>query len=230
MPTLTPSISWGNRRAVRPAIALAALLTLSACVSLSDKGSSTKSSEPDGPSDQVVDGPVSSEAFTTAMPPPPEVKGDNAAEFEAAVAFIQQGQFDDAEILLLGITSDQPELAGPWINLGQIYVALDQPEEARRAFEAAVAANPWNCTAHNELGLLSRVNGDFEAAEQHYLGCLERVPDNDAANLNLGILYELYLGRLSDALVYYRQYQSLQTEPDRRVQGWVMDLERRLGV
>ena len=147
-----------------------------------------------------------------------------------AVAMIQNGRHDDAEVLLLDITSTQPELAGPWINLGQVYVALEQPEEARRAFEAAAVANPFNCTAHNELGLLSRQNGDFEAAESHYLNCLQRVPGNDAAHLNLGILYELYLGRLTDALASYRSYQSLQSEPSRRVKGWVMDLERRLGV
>jgi len=132
--------------------------------------------------------------------------------------------------LLLDITAEQPELAGPWINLGQVYVALDQPEEARRAFETATVANPWNCTAHNELGLLSRQNGDFEAAERHYLRCIENAPGHGPAYLNLGILYELYLGRLSDALSYYRTYQTLLGEPDRRVQGWVMDLERRLGV
>jgi tetratricopeptide (TPR) repeat protein len=181
----------------------------------------------------MADGSVSGGAISEAMgpaEPPPEVRGETASEFSQAVEFIREGAYVEAEILLLGITSDQPELAGPWINLGQVYVAMNQPEEARRAFEAAALANPWNCTAHNELGLLSRLHGDFEAAEQHYLRCLERVPANGPANLNLGILYELYLGRLPEALSYYRQYQALLAEPDRRVQGWVMDLERRLGV
>ena len=54
--------------------------------------------------------------------------------------------------------------------------------------------------------------------------------DHWAAWTNLGILYELYLGKLPEALEYYRTYQSMLSEPDRRVQGWVMDLERRLGV
>jgi tetratricopeptide (TPR) repeat protein len=212
-------------------IALSLLLT--GCVSLSDRHPEAKSSEPIRPSDQKADGPVSGGTKPIVLEPPgppPEVTDDNAADFEAAVADIREGRYQDAEIVLLGITSDQPELAGPWINLGQVYVALNQPEEARRAFEAAAAANPWNCIAHNELGLLSRQHGDFEAAEQHYLNCLSRVPDDPAANLNLGILYELYLGRLPEALDHYRQYQAHAAEPDRRVRGWVVDLERRLGV
>ena len=205
------------------------IVLLSACASV-DRASS-RADEP-ALANESASGSENSAVTGVDVPvvPTPAVKGDNLMEFDAAVAFLQEGRYGDAEILLLGITSDQPELAGPWINLGQVYVALEQPDEARRAFEAAVRANPWNCTAHNELGLLSRVNGDFAAAETHYLSCIERMPGDGPANLNLAILYELYLGRLTDALVYYRHYQSLQSEPDRRVRGWVMDLERRLGV
>jgi len=46
----------------------------------------------------------------------------------------------------------------------------------------------------------------------------------------LGILYELYLGRLDDALQAYQTYQTLSENPDMRVAGWVSDLERRIAV
>ena len=49
--------------------------------------------------------------------------------------------------------------------------------------------------------------------------------------LNLGILYEVYLGKLPQALEAYREYQELQASvgaEDARVKGWVIDLERRL--
>jgi len=209
---------------------------LTGCVSLPGGDPVVKSSESavtDSRDTSDQRAPVTTGSGITPHPAPdtpmPEVSSRVATEFEQAVALLQEDRYQEAEVLLLTITGEQPELAGPWINLGQVYVALGQPEEARRAFEAAVAANPYNCTAHNELGLLARVNGDFEAAERHYLNCIERVPDDRAAYLNLGILYELYLGRLPEALVSYRQYQSLGTEPDRQVEGWVVDLERRLG-
>jgi len=92
-----------------------------------------------------------------------------------------------------------------------------------------VLANPGNCAARTELGVLLRQRGEFDAAEDHYLACLEYRPEYQAAYLNLGILYDLYLGRLDDALAAYRQYQSLASEPDNRVNGWVVDLERRVG-
>ncbi len=162
--------------------------------------------------------------------PTPSVHGRNAVAFEQAIAAMRDDRMREAEAVLLELTRDQPELAGPWINLGQVYVALNQPEDAREAFQQAIRANPRNCTAYNELGVLSRQSGDFAGAEVHYRTCLEMTPSFKDAYLNLGILYELYLGKLPEALEAYRRYQSLLVEPDHRVRGWVMDLQRRLGV
>ncbi|MGI9326409.1 MAG: tetratricopeptide repeat protein [Pseudomonadales bacterium] len=159
--------------------------------------------------------------------PAPSVKGRNAEDFATAVAAIKSGDLAEAERLLRRVTESQPELAGPWVNLGQVYLSLGQQEEARLAFRKAIAANPANCAAYNQLGVLSRQMGDFDAAENHYLSCLSNNPDSADIYLNLGILYELYLGRLPEALSAYRQYQVLVDEPDRKVAGWVMDLERR---
>ncbi|MFK7914978.1 MAG: tetratricopeptide repeat protein [Pseudomonadales bacterium] len=157
----------------------------------------------------------------------PKVKGRSAQDFTDAVAAIKAGDLAQAERLLRSVTTSQPELAGPWVNLGQVYLQLGQEEEARLAFRHAIAANPANCAAYNQLGVLSRQMGDFTAAENHYLKCLSADPASADVYLNLGILYELYLGRLGDALSAYRQYQTLSLEPDRKVAGWVLDLERR---
>ena len=160
----------------------------------------------------------------------PEVRGDNARAFATAIEALQAGRLAEAEALLLEITEDQPELAGPWINLSEVYLARGHDDEARAALSRAVAANPRNCVARTQLGVLLRRQGDFAEAESQYRACLEALPDYQPAYLNLGILYELYLGRLEDALEAYRGYQRLAAEPDARVAGWVMDLERRLGV
>lgn len=160
----------------------------------------------------------------------PEVRPGNEAAFAAAVLAMQEGRLAEAEVLLLELVADQPELAGPWTNLGRVYLAQGNLEAARHAYENAVKANPGSCEAHNQLGVLDRQAGQFSTAEAHYLACLERLPDFEDAYLNLGILYELYLGRLDDALAVYRQYQAVAVQPDERVKGWVIDLERRLGV
>lgn len=160
----------------------------------------------------------------------PEVRSRNADRFVKATEALRAGRLTEAEGLLLQITDEQPELAGPWINLAEVFIAQGREDAARLALDKAIEANPANCAARTELGVMLRREGNFSGAESHYRACLEAAPDYRDAYLNLGILYELYLGRLEDALAAYRRYQLLASEPDRRVAGWVMDLERRLGV
>ncbi|NJN52200.1 MAG: tetratricopeptide repeat protein [Gammaproteobacteria bacterium] len=165
-----------------------------------------------------------------AAGPVVEVDRKSAALFDAALAAIADGKLRDAEVLLNELTVREPALSGPWVNLGLVQNELGNAAGAEASFKSAVTANPSNCVALTELGLLARRNGDFLAAEANYLACLKQVPEFREAHLNLGILYELYLGRLSDALDSYRAYLSLQTDEDRRVAGWAMDLERRLAL
>ena len=150
--------------------------------------------------------------------------------FEDALAAIEAHRYQDAEVLLTELTAREPALSGPWVNLGVVQSELGDDEAAEAAFKHAVELNPNNCAAYNELGVLRRRAGDFPAAEANYLACVARVPDFREAHLNLGILYELYLGRLPEALDAYRAYLALLDGEDRRVAGWVSDLERRLAT
>ena len=162
--------------------------------------------------------------------PTPALNNGNQALFDRAVSLLQAGQPDAAEVLFLELTSDQPELAGPWVNLGHIYLAGGRQAEAEKMFLAALDANPHNCGALNQLGVMARRQGRFNEAEAYYLRCIDAQPLYPHAHLNLAILYELYMGRLGEALAAYNEYQVMLTEPDTRVSGWVMDLERRVAA
>ncbi|MEM7220232.1 MAG: tetratricopeptide repeat protein [Pseudomonadota bacterium] len=157
-----------------------------------------------------------------------EVSAASAQLFDQALAQLRAGEFAAAIEPLSRVTRSQPELSGPWLNLGLARLALGESDAAEQAFERAIRANPMNCNAYNELGVLERENGEIENAEAAYLACLDRDPSFAAAHLNLGILYELYLGRLPDALDSYRSYQQIAGEEDPKVKGWIVDLERRL--
>lgn len=225
--------TFTDRRGVAPLEpALAGRLTVLVCGALlqgcaASGGAPTAAS--DDPALSYLDPAIGEAPMGKPLPPAPEVQGRNAETFARATELLQAGRLIEAEALLLEITDDQPELAGPWINLAQVFVAQGRDDDAVAALEQAVLANPGNCAGRTELGVLLRKRGEFAAAESHYLACLEYQPGYQAAYLNLGILYDLYLGRPADALAAYRHYQDLAGEEDRRVSGWVMDLERRAG-
>ena len=169
-------------------------------------------------------------AAVPGQPSGPVVEVDRKSEalFEQALVAIQAQRYTEAEALLKELTARDPLLSGPWVNLGGVYEALGDNDAAQHAYKKAIDANPNNCAAYVDLGVLSRRAGDFLSAEANYLACVQRVPNFREAYLNLGILYELYLGRLDDALKAYQTYQSLSDSSDMRVAGWVSDLQRRL--
>ncbi|NOX52364.1 MAG: tetratricopeptide repeat protein [Gammaproteobacteria bacterium] len=162
-----------------------------------------------------------------AVPIPP-IKVGNQALFDRALGLLQSQQYLAAEVLLIELTQSQPGLAGPWVNLGYVHLSQQRIEQAHSAFIQAIEANPSNCDALNQLGVMARQQGQFDDAEGYYKQCIEAQPGYGNAHLNLAILYELYMGRFSEALVAYQGYQLSEPEPDTRVVGWVMDLERRI--
>ncbi len=177
---------------------------------------------------QDADGVATVPVNPIQVVPTPPLQPGSQALFDRALELLRDEQYQAAEVLFLELTSSQPELAGPWVNLGHVYLAQTRNEEAQEAFQQALQANPKNCDALNQLGVIARRAGRFTEAEQFYLSCLQANPGYHHARLNLGILYELYMGRLGEALATYHDYQALLPQPDTRVDGWVMDLERRV--
>jgi len=156
------------------------------------------------------------------------ISGAVRALFADAVAAMQNQQWSQAESLLLQLTEQYPELSGPLLNLGIVYRQLNQLNKAERAFTQAVAVNNLNIDALNQLALLKREQGDFKAAEVHYLAALAVWPRHDITHKNLGILYDMYMGEFNKAVEHFEIYQFLQAGPDRRVSGWIIDLKRRI--
>jgi Flp pilus assembly protein TadD len=157
----------------------------------------------------------------------PDLDAGTLEQFQRSSALLEVGQPDSALVLLKKLTLSQPELAGPWVNTGVAYLQLDDESSATDAFNKALAANPHNCEALIQLGVLARKRGAFDMAEELYGRCIAAQPGYADAHLNLAILYELYMGRLGEALAAYNEYQLALVEPDTTVNGWMMDLERR---
>jgi Flp pilus assembly protein TadD len=149
-------------------------------------------------------------------------------EFEAAQKAMAAKKWDRAEAILRQMTQAYPTLSGPYVNLGLVYRQQEQHDLAADAFAEAIKVNPLNDTAYNQLAILHRERGKFAEAEGLYLKALEVWPHNPVAHRNLAILYDLYMGRLADALHHYQMSQKLADESERKLAGWIVDLQRRI--
>ncbi len=168
-------------------------------------------------------------AATTA----PSVKPSSAEpqqqrRFDAAVALMRKDDIVKAKQSLQALIDQNPGLAGPYINLGIIQLNEGEPSKAEQSFTTALQLKPDSSPAHNQLGVALRMQGKFQEAEQAYQSALEIKPDYQLAHRNLGILYDLYLSKPKLALRHYKRCQVLSGSDDKKLGGWILDLERRI--
>ena len=152
----------------------------------------------------------------------------NQQFYEEAVAELKAGETELALELLVQVSNDAPDKPRVFTNLGLAYYKLQQPDLAEQAFKQAVSRDDRDAVAHNHLGVLQRQKGQFESARDHYQRAIKINSDYASAHLNLGILFDIYLQDLKLALRQYQKYQTLVSEEDTTVKGWIVDIQRRL--
>ena len=129
-------------------------------------------------------------------------RGDKTAEpvklprnYDSALVLMQSGDYQAAIPVLQAFIEKNPELAGPYLNLGICYQKSGELEAAVAALTKATELNPKNTVAYQQLGIIYREQGNFEAALDAYTNALKLDSEYALAHRNVGILYEI--GRAS---------------------------------
>jgi tetratricopeptide (TPR) repeat protein len=224
-------------KSISPILGLLIVFALSACSSLQLEPVSEPKLSAELPAAEMD--PVATEvARLKALPnlylqSKNRVSGDLLSSFAKALLLKQEGKLDQAEQGFRRLTEQAPSLSGPWVQLADISL-LKQGEsqqamsEAVALYQRAIKLNSHNVSAHNKLATVLRKQGNFDQALLHYQQAVASWPGFAEVYLNRGILYELYLGDKAQALQQYQLYQGFQAEPERQIQGWIIDLTRQL--
>lgn len=214
-----------NWRTFGAAVMLSCLLAVAGCASNEKKKNQPA---PPEPAAEMATG-----ASLVAIPNPylaQDVKTPPAAQtaFRNALVAMQSEDWSVAEKQLRDLHQKYPELSGPLVNLGIVQWRQNKLDEADKMFAQALTVNPINNDAYVQYGFFLRDQGRFADAEKVYLKALKVWPHNAAAHRNLGILYDLYMGKFEAALKHYEMVLRLSSEPNKEVEGWIIDLKRRL--
>ena len=177
--------------------------------------------------DQVVIEPQLPSPNPYLLSPIPNEQVQQA--FAAALELMAAEQWDAAITAFKLVADNNRALSGPWINIGIIRQHQGKLSEAEEAWKNAINSNPSQVESYNLLAALKREQGEFLVAEGLYLDALKIWQDHPNTHCNLGILYDLYMGRQSESLIEYHRCAELMDEPDRQLRGWIADLERRIG-
>lgn len=168
------------------------------------------------------------------QPAPPAVPdvidpltADIQQRYQQGLVLMQDSAWAAAAAHWQAMLEQGAEFAGIYTNLALAQLQLQDYAAGLAAAEKSRQLDEHYCPAWKTLALLQRHNGDFSAAEQSYLTAAACAPEDADIPFNLGILYDLYLQDLDNALQQYQRAQQLAGEDDSTLAMWITDLQRR---
>jgi Flp pilus assembly protein TadD len=214
-------------RLIRTGGMVAASTMLVACALLDEKPASPDAAAPaDVKSATAAKSAKDAAGPATAKPETPVSPAVQRA-FDGARQALVAGRTAEAERAFVALTKSNPELAGPYANLGLIERQAGKSADAVARLEKAVQLSPNRAELHNQLGITYRMAGDFAKAKASYEQSISLDAAYAPAVLNLGILYDLYLWDGARALELYDRYLQLTPAGDEQVKRWISDLRNR---
>jgi Tfp pilus assembly protein PilF len=155
----------------------------------------------------------------------PEITLSNIVVFKKAIASLEQDGTAKAELMFKELINKNPEISGPWINLGLIYFKKNLQSKSEDAVKQALRLNPRNPYALNLQGMLARKKGDIRRAHSLYTEAIKYKNDYAYAHYNLALLYDIYFQDINAAARHYRTYLSLIKEKDKQTVDWLEQLQ-----
>jgi tetratricopeptide (TPR) repeat protein/transglutaminase-like putative cysteine protease len=131
---------------------------------------------------------LSVESTTAGAPvPPPDMKADDLVESARAAG--EAGNLPVALALLKRATEIEPKNKYAWNNLGLVYFAMRDDDQAIAAFQKQLEVNPYDEFAYNNLGRAYWNDRKYDDAVKAFNKQLENNPLDKFAHLNLGSMY-----------------------------------------
>ena len=155
-----------------------------------------------------------------------DIDSDVEQDFKNAVELMQQEKYAQAVSLLSTVIEREKRLPSPYVNIAIAHNKMGDVKEAEKNLISALKLDIGHPVANNELGLLYRKAGKFNAARTAYENAIKDNPEYLAAKRNLGVLCDLYLHDFNCALEQFEDYLDIAPN-DKTVVIWVADVKRR---
>ncbi|MCK5881875.1 MAG: hypothetical protein KAG18_08360, partial [Sinobacterium sp.] len=159
---------------------------------------------------------------------PPQVSSEAAATFSEALNLMRAEDFEKAAELLELLSDQNPQLSGPAYNRAVIAFKAEDMALTLTWLNISLERNAYNLNAKNLKANVFKQQAKFSEAEEEYKSIIAMWGAYLPAYKNLGILYDMYMGKLALALEQYRLYEALSPEENKQLKGWIAVISRKI--
>ena len=145
-------------------------------------------------------------SLTTALAPKHAQK-----EYDKATQLAQKGKFDDAEKHLIGATTTYPKYAIAWFELGQVEQRENKIADARKSYEAAIAADNHYVSPYDQLAFLAAQESKWDDALSYSKQTISLNPVEFPSSYWYNALSNYYLKKPAEAEKSARELLKLDT-------------------
>lgn len=156
-----------------------------------------------------------------------DIDSDVEADFATAVGLLKAENYTQAIDILKTVIEREQRLPAPYVNIAIAYTKTGEAKVAEENLILALKLDIGHPEANNELGMLYRKAGKFNAARTAYQNAIKEHTDYAPARRNLGVLCDLYLHDYQCALEQFEAYLEL-TPDDKAASIWIADVKQRL--
>ncbi len=148
--------------------------------------------------------------------------------YQRAIHSARSEKNEEAISLFSQITELDEGYRNASTNLGLLFLRGEKIDAAKTAFLQAIDRDKDNAIAYNHLAIIERRQGSFKQSREYYEKAIHAEPEYANAYLNFGILQDIYLQELPQAMENYKTYQTLTNNSDESVEKWILDIQRRI--
>jgi len=156
------------------------------------------------------------------------VTADGRNKYDEIKRLILVKEYFVAEAELMRFTTEYPNNAGAWANLGLVYSETHRLEKSEQALEKSIALNGKTAPLYARLAMVYKKRGKIDDSLKMYQRALEIAPDHANTHYNIAILYDIYLQDIARAIEHLERYIELGGQEDKGAKIWLKQLKRAL--
>lgn len=156
------------------------------------------------------------------------ISSEDLKKIDGVIDLQKNKKWKEANKAWQKLISQNIQSSSIYTNLAITYSKLNDLSNAQKFLKKSIETGPDNHYAWQQMGIVERRLGNFKQSEISYMTAIKIEPRDYISHINLGILYDLYLGKTEKAIIHFEKAQAINETAEEIVLPWLKEIKIRM--